>query len=42
MSASLPRRICGKRPPLIRTNGSWTDDYSNILGAVYRRLRDGE
>ncbi len=20
----------------------WTDDYSNILGAVYRRLRDGE
>jgi hypothetical protein len=21
---------------------NWTDDYSNILGAVYRRLRDGE
>jgi hypothetical protein len=21
---------------------AWTDDYSNILGAVYRRLRDGE
>ncbi len=20
----------------------WTDDYSNVLGAVYRRLRDGE
>jgi len=20
----------------------WTDDYSNILGALYRRLRDGE
>ena len=20
----------------------WTDDYSNIIGAVYRRLRDGE
>ena len=20
----------------------WTDDYSNILGAVWRRLRDGE
>ena len=20
----------------------WTDDYSNILGAVYRRLRYGE
>ena len=20
----------------------WTDDYSNILGAVYRRLRFGE
>jgi hypothetical protein len=20
----------------------WTDDYSNILGAVYRRLRAGE
>ncbi|MEO6840680.1 MAG: fused MFS/spermidine synthase [Bradyrhizobium sp.] len=22
--------------------GVWTDDYSNVLGAVYRRLRDGE
>jgi hypothetical protein len=20
----------------------WTDDYSNVLGAVWRRLRDGE
>ena len=20
----------------------WTDDYCNVLGAVYRRLRDGE
>jgi len=20
----------------------WTDDYSNIIGALYRRLRDGE
>jgi hypothetical protein len=20
----------------------WTDDYSNILGAVYRRLKNGE
>jgi hypothetical protein len=20
----------------------WTDDYSNVLGAVYRRLRDGD
>ena len=20
----------------------WTDDYSNVLGAVYRRLREGE
>jgi hypothetical protein len=20
----------------------WTDDYSNVLGAVLRRLRDGE
>jgi hypothetical protein len=20
----------------------WTDDYSNVFGAVYRRLRDGE
>ncbi|MBV9563381.1 MAG: fused MFS/spermidine synthase, partial [Bradyrhizobium sp.] len=26
------------------TNGQrvWTDDYCNVLGAVYRRLRDGE
>jgi hypothetical protein len=23
-------------------HGVWTDDYSNILGALYRRLRDGE
>jgi hypothetical protein len=20
----------------------WTDDYSNIIGALYRRLKDGE
>ncbi len=20
----------------------WTDDYSNVLGAVWRRLREGE
>jgi hypothetical protein len=20
----------------------WTDDYSNVFGAVYRRLRDGD
>ncbi len=20
----------------------WTDDYSNVLGAVWRRLRDGD
>jgi hypothetical protein len=20
----------------------WTDDYSNVLGAAWRRLRDGE
>jgi hypothetical protein len=20
----------------------WTDDYSNVLGAVWRRLRNGE
>ena len=20
----------------------WTDDYSNVIGAVWRRLRDGE
>ena len=20
----------------------WTDDYSNVVGAVWRRLRDGE
>jgi len=24
------------------TQRVWTDDYSNVLGAVYRRLRDGE
>lgn len=24
------------------TERVWTDDYSNVLGAVYRRLRDGE
>jgi hypothetical protein len=22
--------------------GVWTDDYSNVLGAVIRRLRDGD
>jgi hypothetical protein len=22
--------------------GVWTDDYSNVLGSVWRRLRDGE
>jgi hypothetical protein len=25
-----------------RTQRVWTDDYCNVLGAVYRRLRDGE
>jgi hypothetical protein len=25
-----------------RNQRVWTDDYSNVLGAVYRRLRDGE
>jgi len=24
------------------TQRVWTDDYSNMLGAVWRRLRDGE
>ena len=24
------------------TQRVWTDDYSNVLGAVWRRLRDGE
>jgi hypothetical protein len=24
------------------TQRVWTDDYSNVLGAIYRRLRDGE
>jgi hypothetical protein len=25
-----------------KTQRIWTDDYCNVLGAVYRRLRDGE
>ena len=25
-----------------RDRSVWTDDYSNILGAVWRRLRSGE
>ncbi len=25
-----------------RNQRVWTDDYSNVLGAVYRRLRYGE
>ncbi|ABD88829.1 spermidine synthase [Rhodopseudomonas palustris] len=28
--------------PADKTQRVWTDDYSNVLGAVWRRLRDGE
>ena len=40
MSARWPRATSGT----YRTEDSqrvWTDDYSNVLGAVWRRLRDG-
>ncbi|KWV60990.1 hypothetical protein AS156_26655 [Bradyrhizobium macuxiense] len=28
--------------PVNESQRIWTDDYSNVLGAVYRRLRDGD
>jgi len=39
-SASWRRQRIGRWRKPTRTSG--TDDYSNVLGAVWRRLRDGE
>ena len=42
MSAASPRRTNGTRREPTEGQRVWTDDYSNILGAVCRRLRFGE
>ena len=42
MSAVSHRRTNGTRREPTEGQRVWTDDYSNILGAVWRRLRFGE
>ncbi len=41
MSASWLRRSSGRSHEADEKQHISTDDYSNVLGAVYRRLRDG-
>ena len=42
MSASWRRRTMWALTEADENQRVWTDDYSNVLGAVWRRLRDGE